>query len=250
MPQRVCDVDGEMPSLQNNSEEPTEMTAMTDSSMTSSPETAVVMTSSTQNRKAFFKKYFKSPVGKFVLALLVVLSLAVFAYLFAKVIMGALYISSCPMDPFVPIYLIVSSSVLIVFIVTFLVVFLKCRRVNNDDDSVSSHHLIALVYFFLHLVLQLAGSVCVIRTRSDVMERSEVKVDVMTSLTPVSALTCDLSLVQFAFGVVMFELVLSGLVLLAVFLVLAEAIYLVCCSQSPEKPTQGQNNTVNVNNNR
>ena len=77
------------------------------------------------------------------------------------------------------------------------------------------------------------GSVCVIRTRNDVIERSEVKH--MTSLTPMTSLTCDLSLVQFAFGVVMFELVLSGLVLLAVILVLAEVIYLVCCSHSPDK---------------
>ncbi|XP_005097654.2 transmembrane protein 272 [Aplysia californica] len=214
-----------MPSSQ--SEEPTEMTAMTDPEVTSSDGVAVTGTTARDHRKAFFKRYFRSPVGKYVLAIFIIGTLAIFAYLFSKIVMGAMYLNSCPVDRFVPIYLVVSSSLLIICIVILLIVFFKCRR-EESDESVSSHHLIALVYFFLHLVLQLAGSVCVIRTRNDLLEMTEVE-----KLDPSSA--CDKTLIEFAFGIVIFELVLSGLVLIAVLLILAEIIYLVCCSPSPEK---------------
>ncbi|XP_059174043.1 uncharacterized protein LOC131954407 isoform X2 [Physella acuta] len=212
------------------------MTAMT----TASPEadwervddvTPPTTTTNRERGKAWFKK-LKSPKGLCFLSVASAVLLIVAAYLLSKVVFGILYIESCDADHFIPIYLVISGALpLIVIALIILLIYLKYKQ-DNSDEGVSSVHLTAFVYFFIHLVLQLAGSVCVIRTRNHLNSKGSVD--------------CDETLVTFSFGVVIFELVISCLMFIIAVLSICELVYLECCQTQDPNRDRTTSNVLSV----
>ncbi|BFZ20627.1 hypothetical protein BsWGS_23666 [Bradybaena similaris] len=218
-------------------EEPTEMTSMTtgEAGVSSSDESVIVPLDGTDGsapavrRKSLLKLYFKSPQGRCIFAVVLATLAVLTAYVVSKLIMGLMFINACQMDPFIPIYLVVSAALFITFVIILIIIIVKCRREENDD-RVSPAHLVTFVYFFIHLVLQLAGSVCVIRTRNLFMEATPDDQILDTA-------RCDELLLTYSFGVVIFELILSGLLFIFAVISLVEVIYIECCQVKKQKKT-------------
>ncbi|CAL1541809.1 unnamed protein product [Lymnaea stagnalis] len=229
----MCAFKDELRAMGQSGEDATEITAMAPHGvMGPYPDEGSSYTTRRERGKAWFKK-LKSPKGICLAVTVSAILVVVAAYLLAKISVGALYIQSCQVDPFIPIYLVVSGSLLLmVIIIITILVLVKLKDEEVNDNGVSSVHLTAFVYFFIHLVLQLAGSVCVIRTRNEMKKIAETTQMTNTTTVVASAL-CDQTLITFSFGVVLFELVISCLMFILVILSIAEVIYLVCCQVSP-----------------
>uniref|UniRef100_A0A0B7A5I2 MARVEL domain-containing protein n=1 Tax=Arion vulgaris TaxID=1028688 RepID=A0A0B7A5I2_9EUPU len=219
-------------------DEPTEVTAMTsgESGVSSDDSVDVPLDTtnsriSTQHTKTLLKQYLRSPRGKCVFVVVVLTLLLLASYIMSKFVMGLMFMGSCHLEPFVPIYLVTSAALLVTFLILLVVIIIKCRR-EEGDDRVSPVHLVAFVYFFIHLVLQLAGSVCVIKTRN-------LLIDIDQDDTNETA-TCHDMLLTYSFGVVIFELILSGLLFIFAIISLCEVIYIECC-QKPERSKPSSN---------
>ncbi|CAG5115318.1 unnamed protein product, partial [Candidula unifasciata] len=218
-------------------EEPTEMTSMTsgEAGVSSSEESVAVPLNGTESspaavqRKSLVKSYLKSPQGRCVFAVVFGTLAVLSAYVVSKLIMGLMFINACHMDPFIPIYLVTSAALFITFVIILIIIIVRCRREENDD-RVSPAHLVTFVYFFIHLVLQLAGSVCVIRTRNLFMEAMPEDQILRTA-------QCDELLLTYSFGVVIFELILSCLLFIFAVISLVEVIYIECCQVKKQKKT-------------
>ncbi|GFS09555.1 hypothetical protein ElyMa_004785600 [Elysia marginata] len=272
-------------------EEPTEMTAMTVDSRASTPDcrepsvadlAADDTRTSWDHSSAFVKRFVKTPKGMGIAAVVVIVVLIFIVLILAKIVTGSMHIGSCDLDPFVPIYMASSGALFLVFLAALLLVCLKCRHQGEDegDDRVSPLHLLVLFYFFIHIVLQLAGSVCVIRARNDlqeqlgadlstpalestVMAQRTVKLDA-PEVTPTYPLlepvyvqpvkarpvqpppTCSSDLLDFAFATVIVELVISGLFFIFIVASLLELAYIVYYEPSIGiKKTMAKANTRN-----
>ncbi|RUS82528.1 hypothetical protein EGW08_009700 [Elysia chlorotica] len=178
---------------------------------------------------------------------------------------GSLHFGACDLDPFVPVYMVSSGALFLAFLAALVLVCLRCRHQGEDegDDRVSPLHLLVLFYFFIHIVLQLAGSVCVIRARNDLQEirRSELASSVTETsvvaqhtvkliapeVTPAYPImepvlpreapvvsqplgpraSCSAGLLDFAFAAVVVELVISGLFFVFIVASLLELAYIV-----------------------
>ncbi|BFZ05984.1 hypothetical protein BsWGS_09023 [Bradybaena similaris] len=135
-------------------------------------------------------------------AITVLIALGLTVYVLSKLVVGSMYVDACPLESFIPLYLIVSATLFIIFVIVIAIVIV-CQ-LDENDDRVSPVHLIAFLYFFIHLVLQLTGSVCIVRTRH-IINNSPFD-DSLSGLAD-----CDSNLMTYSVGAAIFELGLSGL---------------------------------------
>ncbi|GFN88225.1 hypothetical protein PoB_001473100 [Plakobranchus ocellatus] len=263
---------------ETSDEESTEMSAMAPEtrSVTSESSSIGEFTAADERQISWnystrgLRQFVKSPKGMVITAVVVTIIVVFLTLKLAKIVTGAIHIGSCSLDPFVPIYLVSSGILFLIFLVILILVCVKCRHqgFSEGDDRVSPLHLLVLFYFFIHIVLQLAGSVCVIRAREDLQDQAganmsapvtessvfiesknvqldrpevtppdplmEIKVRIAPVITHPSKplLQCSAELLDFAFAAVIFELIVSGLFFIFILASLYELAIIVRSEQS------------------